>query len=213
MSEITNPLRILLKKSVEWHWTDIQQQAFDHLKDIVSKPPTLRNFDYKLPTILQCDASRHGLGCVILQNNQPIGFEYCSLTDTEKSYPQIEKEILAILFSCKRFHNYIWSSSITVQTDHLPLISILNKNLCKVVSNRCTKMRLAVLQYDLNVTYIPGSQMYIADLLSRNHSDNAEQEEMINQNYIHNIYREPTALSTSLENQSETWMTNSSNHS
>lgn len=198
MAEITNPLRILLKKSVEWHWTDIQQQAFDQLKEIISKPPTLRNFDPKLPTILQCDASSHGLGCVILQNNQPVGFASRSLTETEKSYPQIEKELLAILFSCKRFHNYIWGSKITVQTDHLPLVSIFKKNLCNVVSNRCTKMRLALLQYNLNVIYLPGSKMYLADLLSRNHSENAQEEEMINRNHVHNIYREPTVLSTSL---------------
>ncbi|XP_008486716.1 uncharacterized protein K02A2.6-like, partial [Diaphorina citri] len=198
MAEITSPLRNLLRKSTEWHWANEQQVAFQKLKDIVSKPPILRNFNPNLPATIQCDSSQNGMGCVLLQENQPVAFASRSLTDTEKSYPQIEKELLSILFSCKRFHNYIWGSKITVQTDHLPLVSIFKKNLCKIVSNRCTKMRLAVLQYNLDVTYLPGTKMYIADLLSRNFVDTTDENEMISKNHIHNLYQEPTLLNTTL---------------
>ncbi|KAL1447288.1 hypothetical protein WDU94_008932 [Cyamophila willieti] len=143
MAEITSPLRILLKKTVEWHWTNDQQKALDKLKEIVTESPVLRNFDPKLPVTIQCDSSANGMGCVILQNKQP-------------------------------------------------------KNLCKIVSNRCVKMRLALLPYDLDVTYLPGSQMYIADLLSRNFVDTTSESEMISNNYVHNIYQEPTILNNCL---------------
>lgn len=41
MADLTAPLRILLKKTTAWHWSDAQETAFQHLKDILSNPPAL----------------------------------------------------------------------------------------------------------------------------------------------------------------------------
>lgn len=55
------------------------------------------------------------------------------MTDTEKGYAQIEKELLAVVFGCIRFHQYIYGKKVTVESDHKPLVSIFNKPLieCK----------------------------------------------------------------------------------
>lgn len=45
MAEITAPLRVLLKKTVDWHWTEAQKSALDKLKLAVSNSPVLKNFD------------------------------------------------------------------------------------------------------------------------------------------------------------------------
>jgi len=48
-------------------------------------------------------------------------------------YARIEKELLAITFSCKKFHNYIYGrGDVTVYTDHMPLTSIINKTLDEI---------------------------------------------------------------------------------
>ncbi|XP_026688735.1 uncharacterized protein LOC103523326 isoform X4 [Diaphorina citri] len=187
MAEVTAPLRTLLKKGIEWHWTEVQQQAFDKLKDIVSTTPVLKHFDPKQDITIQCDASQNGLGACLLQNKQPVAYISRSLTETEKAYPQIEKECLSLLFSIRRFHNYVWGRKIKIETDHLPLISIFRKNINTLISNRLVKMRLAMLQYDLDVTYLPGRQMVIADLLSRNYLEETYENEIEIKGFVHDL--------------------------
>ena len=82
--------------------------------------PVLRYFDPAVPLTLQCDASQDGLGAVLLQNGQPIAYASRCLTKTEENYAQIEKELLAIVFGIRRFHQYTFGREVTVQTDHKP---------------------------------------------------------------------------------------------
>ena len=89
-----------------------------------------------------------------------------ALTDTEKRYAQIEKELLAIVFAAKRFHQYVYGRPVTVQSDHKPLEVIVRKPLSKAPA-RLQGMLLQLQRYDLQVTYTPGKHMYIADTLSR----------------------------------------------
>lgn len=65
-SEVTGPLRELLKQDVEWSWHELQDVAFQKLKDAVSSPPVLQYFDVTKPVVLSVDASQHGLGPLLL---------------------------------------------------------------------------------------------------------------------------------------------------
>ncbi|KAL1448044.1 hypothetical protein WDU94_012311 [Cyamophila willieti] len=67
MSDLTAPLRELLKKQISWYWSDRQQQSFDKLKTLLSNAPVLRNFDCNLDVKIQTDASLEGLGCCLIQ--------------------------------------------------------------------------------------------------------------------------------------------------
>lgn len=89
-----------------------------------------------------------------------------ALTDTEKRYAQIEKELLAIVFAAKRFHQYVYGRPVTVQSDQKPLEVIVRKPLSKAPA-RLQGMLLQLQRYDLHITYTPGKHMYIADTLSR----------------------------------------------
>ena len=65
------------------------------------------------------------------------------------------------------FHQYVYGkSAISVQTDHKPLETILKKPLCKAPPRLQTLM-LLLYPYDLEVHYVPGKYMYLADTLSR----------------------------------------------
>lgn len=164
------------------------------MKTLLSNAPVLRNFDYNLDVKIQTDSSKDGLGCVLLQQNQPVAFSSRSLTDAEKKLPQIEKETLAIAFACRKFHRYIWGKKVFVESDHLPLQTIFKKKLCEIASERITKIRLDLLRYDLEVTYLPGNKMFIADLLSRNFSSDVYPNEIKIEGYVHNIYSEQEVL-------------------
>lgn len=87
------------------------------------------------------------------------------LTDTEKRYAQIEKELLTIVFAAIRFHQYVFGRPVTVQSDHKPLEAIVRKPLNKAPA-RLQGMLLQLQKYDLIITYTPGKHMHIADTLS-----------------------------------------------
>lgn len=198
MSEITAPLRVLLKRDVAWHWNADQQMAFDKLKEAIASSPVLNNFDLNKEVVIQTDSSQNGLGCCLLQDNKPIAFASRSLTETEKKYAQIEKETLAIKFAVRKFHKYIWGRRITVQSDHLPLVSIFKKNICQIISDRIVRMRLSLLKYDLDVQYLPGKDMLIADHLSRNFPEESYDNEIEITDFVHNIYKVNNLLNLEL---------------
>lgn len=93
-SEITTPLRSLLKKDAAWIWSHEHTQAVEHLKEILSSQPVLRFFEPLKPVKLQVDASKWGLGACILQDGHPIAYASRSLIQAKGHYAQIEKNFL-----------------------------------------------------------------------------------------------------------------------
>ena len=166
LSTVSQPLRQLEKKEVEWCWEQPQNEAFKKIKDLVIKTPLLQYFDVSKNITIQCDASQYGLGSTLLQDGRPVHYANRALTSTEQNYAQIEKELLAIVFSCERFEHYIYGKQVTVETDHKPLIAIQKKPI-NTASKRLQRMMLRLQKYDLVFTYKPGKEMHIADALSR----------------------------------------------
>jgi len=101
-----------------------------------------------------------------MQEGQPIAYASRALTDTETRYAQIEKEMLAIVFSVEKFNQYTYGRPVNVQSDHKPLESILKKSLDRA-PRRLQGMMMRLQSYDIKVTYTQGKQMYLADTLSR----------------------------------------------
>ena len=161
LSDISKPLRDLTRQDVEWHWDEPQERAFEQLKETVSVSPILRYYNLQEKVTIQCDASQHGLGAVLLQGGQPVAYASRALTPSEENYAQIEKELLAIVFACEKFDAYIYDRhSVRVQTDHKPLKSIFRKELC-VAPKRLQRMLLRLQKYDLDVTYLRGEKILI----------------------------------------------------
>ena len=115
---------------------------------------------------IQCDASQTGLGAALLQEGRPIAYTSCALTDTEERYAQIGKEMLAIVFSLEKFNQYTFGQLVKVQSDHKPLESILRKPLSSA-PRRLQGMMMRLQKYNIEVRYERGTQMHIADMLSR----------------------------------------------
>ena len=92
LSTVTEPLRQLEDKDVEWHWNKAHEGAFTEVKRLITNHPVLCCFDVSKEVTLQCDASQSGLGATLLQEGQPVAFTSWALMVTEKNYAQIEKE-------------------------------------------------------------------------------------------------------------------------
>lgn len=187
LADVASPLQLLLKKDVEWLWTEVHEDVYINIKNKISAAPVLQNFDSKLPITIQCDASKDGLGCCLLQQGKPVCFASRSLTPAERNFSQIEKELLSVVWSTRKFHYYIYGRKITVLNDHKPLESLLKKHLHEVPSPRLQRLKLKLLRYDLEFKYLQGKLMFIADLLSRAYQTTNDVDESYMYEVIHCI--------------------------
>ena len=116
--------------------------------------------------VLSVDSSSYGLGATLMQDNHPVAYASKILTKAQQNYAQIEKEMLAIVFGCQHFHQYIYGNQIKIETDHKPLVNLMRRNLAGVTA-RLQKLMLKVQKYDLMVNYKPGKEIIMPDALSR----------------------------------------------
>ena len=116
---------------------------------------------------IQFDALQSGLGACILQDKKAIAYASRAMSKAEVNYAQIEKEMLSILFAVWKFHQYIYGEKqVIIKNDHKPLEVIMKKTMNKVPP-RLQRMMLSLQPYDLQVKYVPGKFMYLADALSQ----------------------------------------------
>ena len=131
-----------------------QQNAFELLQKDICTTPTLKYFDPSKYVKLSVDASKSGLGAVCLQEESPVAYASRSLSEVETRYAQIEKELPAAVFACRKFYDYIYGRKIIIETDHKPLITIFKKPL---QSQR----------FSFEFQYKRGKELHVADALSR----------------------------------------------
>ncbi|PFX21905.1 Retrovirus-related Pol polyprotein from transposon 17.6 [Stylophora pistillata] len=168
LATVTEPIRILLRKDIEFQWSYEQDKALQEIKNILTKDggPVLRFFDLQKPVTISCDASPTGLGGVLLQGGCPVAYASRSLTDAESRYAQIEKELLAIQFSLERFNQYTYGKQVTIESDHKPLEAIVKKALASAPL-RLQRILLRMQKYDYTLEYKPGKELVLPDMLSR----------------------------------------------
>ena len=125
MADLTVDLRLLFRKDVLFQWTESHEANFQMLKDSISSDACLMYFNSPKPVILQVDASKLGLGGYLLQEDnhgklRPVAYASKSLTPGETRCANIEREVLAVVWGCIKFHYYLYAGSLYVsQTTNL----------------------------------------------------------------------------------------------
>jgi hypothetical protein len=87
---------------------------------------------------------------VLLQDGQPVDFSSTSLTETQKQYCQIEKELLTVQFGLLGLWQYVYGQRVTVESDHKPLVGLLEKPIA-TCSSRIQRMRLQLQKFDFQL--------------------------------------------------------------
>ncbi len=90
-------------KKVPWHWDEVHQRAFNHIKATIAKDVVLVYPDYSKVFEIYTDASSKQLGAVITQENRPIAFFSWKLSNAQRKYSVPKIELLAIVKTLKEF--------------------------------------------------------------------------------------------------------------
>ena len=123
----------MLKQDSEFIWDKTHDRAFNQMKELMTDHLVLAYFDPEKELRLQMDASKCGLGAVVLQEGKPIAYASKSLNSTEENYAQIDrKDVYAVLFGCKCFHEVMYGRRVIEESDHKQLEAILWKLLAAV---------------------------------------------------------------------------------
>ena len=174
LSQAAHDLRLLLKKDTAFVWTDAQEKSFQAVKEIITSERIVAPYSIGKPTKILCDASRSGLGYVLLQfhneNDAKPRLIQCSsrsLTGPESRYSVTELELLGLVYAIKHCDHYLsHSPEFTVITDHRALEGIFKKDLSEL-DGRILRIREKVLQYNFKVQWLEGKANLMADCLSR----------------------------------------------
>ena len=173
LAHATLHIRQLLKKSVDFVWSDKHQTEFERAKSLLCSTQLVKPFDCNLPTYLLTDASKlYGLGYMLLQYKgevpRVIKCGSTSLTDTQSRYATIELEMLGIQYAISSCQYYLLGCQVFhVVTDHRPLLGIFKKDLRDVTNARLQRLREKIVNYNFTVEWRPGKLHSIADALSR----------------------------------------------
>jgi hypothetical protein len=109
-------------KKAPWHWDEVHQRAFDHVKATITREVVLACPDYSKVFEIYTDTSSKQLRAVITQENRPIAFFSWKLSTMQRKYSVTKIELLAIVKTLKEFKGMLWGQSMKVYTDHANLI-------------------------------------------------------------------------------------------
>ncbi|GKC10305.1 putative reverse transcriptase domain-containing protein [Tanacetum coccineum] len=158
----------LTQKKVKFVWGDKQEAAFQLLKQKLCSAPILALPEGSEDFIAYCDASKKGLGAVLMQREKVISYASRQLKIHEKNYTTHDLELGAVVFALKIWRHYLYGTKCTVFTDHKSLQHILNQ---KELNMRQRRWLELLSDYDCEIRYHPGKANVVADALSRKERD------------------------------------------
>ena len=169
-AETSVPLNELLRKGIEFRWSDKCEEVFQKLKAKLIEPPLLIHRVIGGHFTVLTDASDTACGAVICHEidgkYRPIAFWGYTLRDAELNYTVTEKEALAVVKGLKHHEDIQQGAKVTIITDHKPLIPLLQQA-HKAPSIRLRRWALALTNFDFDIKYEPDATHFLPDYLSR----------------------------------------------
>ncbi|KAH0765186.1 hypothetical protein KY285_001057 [Solanum tuberosum] len=163
-SSIASPLMALTQKKAKFIWSKACDKSFQELKDRLTSASVLTLSEGTDGFVVYCDASRIGLGCVLIQNEKVIAYASRKLKIHEKNYPTHELELAAVVFALEIWRHYLYGVHVDVFTDHKSLHYVFYQ---KDLNLHKTRWLELLKDYDMSFLYHPGKTNVVADALSR----------------------------------------------
>ena len=163
-SKIAAPLTKLTRKDVKYDWVDACQKSFDELKGRLTSAPVLALPNGRDGFVVYSDASRQGLGCVLMQNDRVIVYASRQLKKHEQNYPTHDLELAAVVFALKIWRHYLYGVPCRIFTNHKSLQYIFTQKELNLRQRRWVEL---IKDYNCTIEYHPGKANVVADALSR----------------------------------------------
>ncbi|WMV41070.1 hypothetical protein MTR67_034455 [Solanum verrucosum] len=151
-SSIASPLMTLTQMKVKFKWLEVCEKSFQELKDrlnsasVLTLPKGINGF------VIYCDASRFGLGCVLMQNGKVIAYASRQLKIHEKKYLTHDLKLATVVFALNIWRHYLYGVHVDVFTDHKSLQYVFNQ---KDQNLRQRRLLELLKDYDISVLYTP----------------------------------------------------------
>ncbi|KAI0996091.1 hypothetical protein K3495_g12090 [Podosphaera aphanis] len=164
-------------------------KAYQNIKDALTTTPVLRKFDWRLPIVVESNASKIAVGAALLQPHtqtrdskptstlHPVSYFSKKLTPTQTRYAAQERELLGIVMALQHWRHWVEGGDVTVVTDHESLKTIRTK---VEQPARIVRFLDALEHYGIRIVYRPGRANFLADYLSR-----PRESVFVNDNYQH----------------------------
>ncbi|XP_041025395.1 uncharacterized protein LOC121265796 [Juglans microcarpa x Juglans regia] len=145
------------------NWTQ-PTNVHEELKKRLVTTPVLAVPSERGGFVVYSDASRLGLGCVLMHLGKVIAYASRQLKTYEQNYPTHDLELAAVVFALKIWRHYLYGERCEIYTDHKSSKYFFTQ---KELNMRQRRWLELVKDYDCNINYHPGKANVVADALSR----------------------------------------------
>jgi hypothetical protein len=163
-SKLSGPLTALTRKSARFVWIDECEQCFQELKRRLVTAPVLALLTESGNFVVYNDASKKGLGCILMQNGNVIAYTSRQLKPYEQNYPTHDLELAAVVFALKIWRHYLYDERCEIYTDHKSLKYLFTQ---KELNMRQRRWLELIRDYDCEINYHPGKANIVVDALNR----------------------------------------------
>ncbi|CAL2257126.1 unnamed protein product [Prunus armeniaca] len=218
-SRIAAPMTKLTQKGVKFIWTQECEKSFQELKTRLTTAPILIIPERDIGYVVYTDASKQGLGCVLMQSDRVVAYASRQLKNHERNYPRHDLELAAIVHTLKTWSHYLYGERFEFYFDHKSLKYLFTQ---KELNLRQRRWMEYLEDYDFGLHYHLGKANIVADALSRNTNGfvaglqiykwkmmNCIQDYNLHVNvlehgaYLYNLVTRPTLLGKVVEKQQE----------
>ena len=161
---IAAPLTKLTRKDVKYDWVDACQKSFEELKGRLTSAPVLPLPNGRDKFVVYSDASRQGLGCILMQNDRVITYASRQLKKHEENYPTHDLKLAAVMFALEIWRHYLYDVPCRIFTDHKSVQYIFTQKELNLRQRRWLEL---IKDYDCTIEYHAGKANVEPDALSR----------------------------------------------
>lgn len=188
IARVQGPLNKLASPKVPWKWTEIHEEAYQEVKNLLKNALTLNAPRPNLPFFLYTDASDTGIGAILTQKDEDKEYLITCLSrplrGAELNYTTTEKKCLAVIFAIKKLRCYLEATEFTVITDHSSLVWLQN---LKDSRGRLARWALELSANNAKIEHRKGTTNEAADTLSRLYENVPEDTPTLQLSRTHSI--------------------------
>eukprot|EP00253_Pinus_taeda_P011652 PITA_11652 len=163
-SKVAFPITSLQKKGKSFQWTPNCQKSFEQLKHLLTTAPILCIADPNKDYVVCTDASKEGLGGVLMQEGRVIAYESRKLKEHEQRYSAYDLELAAVIHALKMWRHYLMGRKFLLLTDHHSLTNYFSQ---PTLNARQARWMDFLSGFNFDIKHLQGKENRVADALSR----------------------------------------------